>query len=67
MGRNALREGNPWKQEVPYGTVKNINEKDYVYLPDPWTFPEGYGNAWCSIEQLEKDKIKWKLTWAETH
>ena len=42
----------PWEQEVPYGTRKKFNGVDYVYMPDPWTFPEGYGNAWCSIPEL---------------
>jgi len=60
MGATAIREGSPWEQEAPYGTIKTINGQDYAYLPDPWTSPEGYGNAWCSVEQLEKDKIKWK-------
>lgn len=47
---------NPFEQEVPYGTIRD----GYVYIPDPWTFPEGYGNAWCSIKELDKDRIKWK-------
>lgn len=57
MGRDALDRGNPFKQEAPYGMRKVINGREYVYMPDPWTFPEGYGNAWCAIAQLEKDGI----------
>ena len=48
---------NPFKQEVPYGTRCMIDGVEYVYIPDPWTFPEGYGNAWCSVTQLEKEGI----------
>ena len=44
----------PWEQEVPYGTRKTFNGIECVYMPDPWTFPEGYGNAWCSIPELER-------------
>lgn len=44
----------PWEQEVPYGTRKTFNGIECVYMPDPWTFPEGYGNAWCSIPALER-------------
>lgn len=44
----------PWEQEAPYGTRKTFNGVECVYMPDPWTFPEGYGNAWCSIPELKR-------------
>lgn len=43
--------------DIPHGTIKVINGKEYVYMADPWTFPEGYGSAWCSVEELERDGI----------
>jgi hypothetical protein len=49
----------PFIQEVPYGTKKSFNGVKCVYMPDPWTHPIGYGNAWCSIQELEKDGIKY--------
>lgn len=47
----------PWEKEAPYGTRRTINGKACVYMPDPWTFPEGYGNVWASIDALIEDKI----------
>lgn len=57
MGRNSLGCVKPMTQEHPYGMRRFFNGVEAVYMPDPWTFPEGYGNAWCSIEQLKKDGI----------
>lgn len=48
---------NPFEQEAPYGKRKIVEGVEYVYMPDPWTFPEGYGNAWCSVTLLKRDKI----------
>lgn len=56
--KRANLNTSPFKQEAPYGTRKKIAGVEYVYMPDPWTFPEGYGNAWCSIPELIKDGLK---------
>jgi hypothetical protein len=52
------QSNNPFEQEVPYGTRRVIDGVECVYMPDPWTFPEGFGNAWCSVPELIKSGIK---------
>lgn len=56
--RYPMQNLNPFKQEAPYGTRQMHKGREYIYIPDPWTFPEGYGNAWCSVEMLRKDGFK---------